>query len=390
MRGLAALYVLLFHLYVPVGLPVAVRHGLSWLRFGHYAVGIFIVLSGYSLMLPVVRAGDGRIPGGVVDFFKRRARRILPPYYAALVLSLALNELLHRSSFIGVSQANLQTADADLERGNIVTHLLLVHNWFPRWVYTINFTHWSVATEWQIYFLFPFLLLPIWRRWGSGWALGVGLVLGIGPLFALPTFAYWACPQYVVLFVMGMAGAAISFSSDSRSANIRRKVPWNAVALLSCLIFVLITAFLSHGILSNGEIDVPQSWAVDLLIGMAAIGVIIFCTRAVTEQAATKMPLIVRVLESPIATSLGLFSYSIYLIHVAIIGRLRNLLNIVDDSLAVNMTLMLVIGVPITLLLCYLFHLAFEQRFMRNLSFPTRMKGEIFLAGTEEQQEPTG
>ena len=90
MRGLTALYVLLFHLYIPAGLSSAVQHGLSWLRFGHYAVGVFIVLSGYSLMLPVARSQDGRIPGGVVDFFKRRARRILPPYYAAIVCSLGI------------------------------------------------------------------------------------------------------------------------------------------------------------------------------------------------------------------------------------------------------------------------------------------------------------
>ena len=50
LRGLAALYVLLFHLYNPEGLPAVIRHGLSCLRFGHYAVGVFIVLSGHSLI----------------------------------------------------------------------------------------------------------------------------------------------------------------------------------------------------------------------------------------------------------------------------------------------------------------------------------------------------
>ena len=164
MRGLAALYIILYHVYAPDGLPAVIRHGLSWLRFGHYVVGVFIVLSGYSLMLPVVRAADGRIPGGTLDFFKRRARRILPPYYAALVLSLAYGALMRRSSEIGLSRMKSQAPDVNFEVGNLVTHLLLVHNWFPRWVFAVNATHWSVATEWQIYFLFPLVLLPVWRR----------------------------------------------------------------------------------------------------------------------------------------------------------------------------------------------------------------------------------
>ena len=53
-------------------------------RHGHYAVAVFIVLSGFCLMLPVTRDPNGRLPGGFAAYLGRRARRILPPYYAAL------------------------------------------------------------------------------------------------------------------------------------------------------------------------------------------------------------------------------------------------------------------------------------------------------------------
>src|SRR5437660_75394 len=90
-RGLAALYVALFHVsYARQSLPEPARHLTDWLQFGHYAVGVFIVLSGYCLMLPVARSADGRLRGGVGSYLRRRAWRILPPYYAALVLALAL------------------------------------------------------------------------------------------------------------------------------------------------------------------------------------------------------------------------------------------------------------------------------------------------------------
>src|SRR5579871_2999498 len=87
LRGLAAAYVVLHHaaLEVPaVGLPrtAALVHGLF--RHGHYAVAVFIVLSGFCLMRPVLRNPSHGLPGGFLAYVGRRARRILPAYYAAL------------------------------------------------------------------------------------------------------------------------------------------------------------------------------------------------------------------------------------------------------------------------------------------------------------------
>lgn len=97
MRGLSAFYVLLFHAHwqadwyfqpAPLsGLTAAIS---SLLDYGHAAVAVFIVLSGYCLMLPVARSGGLSIPGGVGAYLLRRARRIMPPYYAAIGVSLLL------------------------------------------------------------------------------------------------------------------------------------------------------------------------------------------------------------------------------------------------------------------------------------------------------------
>src|SRR5215203_1884331 len=97
LRGLAASYVVLHHaalLVPPSGLTGPATVARFLLRHGHYAVAVFIVLSGYCLMLPVARDPLGRLPGGTLAFFGRRARRILPPYYAALVLCWALIALV--------------------------------------------------------------------------------------------------------------------------------------------------------------------------------------------------------------------------------------------------------------------------------------------------------
>src|SRR3954467_10500924 len=95
MRAIAALVVFVNHAYAQVWSP---QHGrppggiLSafsyFLVAGHLSVTVFIVISGFCLTLPVVSTGELR--GGMFEFLKRRARRILPPYYGALVLCLAL------------------------------------------------------------------------------------------------------------------------------------------------------------------------------------------------------------------------------------------------------------------------------------------------------------
>ena len=52
------------------------------------------------------------------------------------------------------------------EPGVVLSHLLLVHNLDERWIFKVDPPLWSVATEWQIYWLFPGLL-AVWRRHGS-------------------------------------------------------------------------------------------------------------------------------------------------------------------------------------------------------------------------------
>ena len=98
-RGLAALYVVLVHSYdYSSALPL--QPALLWLamakfvRYGMFAVVIFIVLSGYCLMLPIVRSNKRYFSGGLLEFFKRRIRRILPPYYAALVFCILISGLI--------------------------------------------------------------------------------------------------------------------------------------------------------------------------------------------------------------------------------------------------------------------------------------------------------
>jgi peptidoglycan/LPS O-acetylase OafA/YrhL len=90
-RGLAALYVVVNHVFLRAfpGYPRdTAPFWAGWFVYGRFAVVVFIVLSGFSLAVAPARSGWQ--VGGVGRFARRRARRILPPYYAALAISLAV------------------------------------------------------------------------------------------------------------------------------------------------------------------------------------------------------------------------------------------------------------------------------------------------------------
>ncbi len=95
-RGLAALFVVWHHVWQFVVVHNAGKALPAWfrafapLKLGGFGVAVFIVLSGYCLTIPVARSTALDLAGGLRGFAFRRARRILPPYYAALILSAVL------------------------------------------------------------------------------------------------------------------------------------------------------------------------------------------------------------------------------------------------------------------------------------------------------------
>jgi len=308
LRGLAALYVALFHVVgaqrlAQTALPLRLATG--WMHYGYYAVDVFIVLSGYCLMLPVARADGGRLRGGPVGFFRRRARRILPPYYAACAVSLLLI-LAAR-----LAKTRVQADEPGVfAPGNLLAHLLLLHNLRSDWSSSVNIVLWSVATEWQIYFVFALLLLPVWRRLGSMGAVAVGFLVGFLPHFLLPgghNFD-WARPWYIGLFATGMAGAVLGFSADARQARWRARLPWGWLSLgffaVSCLLEWRSTQ------------EQQSLWLKDPLVGAATACLIVQCARALTDPSGAKPPFLLRVFERPWVVGLGAFSYSLYLMNV--------------------------------------------------------------------------
>jgi peptidoglycan/LPS O-acetylase OafA/YrhL len=323
------------------------------------AVKLFIVISGYSLMLAVARSKDGALRGGLGGYFKRRIRRIWPPYYATLVLSLALLIIPGMYSERGVYQdlAIPVTTEA------ITAHALFIQNLNPAWTGLINPPLWTIAVEEQIYVLFPFLLLPLWRRFGSLTLVAVGFGLAYLLMALLPPEYYnngrlW----YVGLFACGAVGASISFSQRAGEQRWRGRLGrwWVVMALFGLWALVMV---LPKRIIPGFEALVPHTEPfTDVMFGFAVMSLLICLTE--NWKRGFRARSLLGFLESRPIVGVGIFSYSMYLMHapiLAVITLALHNLGIIGDVFYVWI---LVLGVPLTMFGTYLFHQVFERPFM--------------------------
>jgi peptidoglycan/LPS O-acetylase OafA/YrhL len=390
-RGLAALYVVIHHAYLLVGWDAVKEVGIraatlvgEVLGQGHLAVSIFIVLSGFCLMLPVAHKGRRSLRGNLPEYFRRRSLRILPAYYAALLLTLVLIAVTP-----GLSQQNGSEWDMALPArglGTILSHLLLVHNLSSAWVLKINPPMWSVATEWQIYFLFPFVLLPLWRRVGSLIALLALLFVGVIPTVFMRR-GDAAAPWFVGLFALGAIAAAIY--DDSTKRNAARAAIIGRASGIGCfwLIIPYIALHAAPYIMTipGGGVTPGRAfwfgrwlWISDYMAGaMAALLLLNLSINQLSHGHHFGVSSLIRqVFESKFAVFLGKISYSLYLTHYPLMALAFVYCRRLGLSANASLTIMIGVMTPLCVLFAFGFHRVFEQI---PLSWRDKKRQEIMV-----------
>ena len=348
LRALAALYVTLHHAmlevwpvnHLPSGTALLLT---AWMLYGHYAVAVFIVVSGFCLMLSVVRAG-GVLRDGAWAFYVRRARRILPPYYAAVVLSLVLIWL-----WIGHKTGTHWDSSLPVSLFGVIEHVLLLQNFWSQ--SQINHALWSIAVEWQIYLLFPVLVYS-WRKIGPGltvvWAVALGYFLALG--FPLSRVREGSL-HFLALFVLGMLAAQIAFGSEERWATLRRHTPWLALTVLlwAALFLCLFQIGWSH-----------YGVQLDLLVGFASAALL--AAASVHEHSWLHRALAWRPL-----VFIGAFSYSLYLIHAPLLQLVwQYAVHPLGLGKAGELLALIGIGIPVIVGCAYVFFLFCERPFIKS------------------------
>ncbi|MDB4968038.1 MAG: acyltransferase 3 [Myxococcales bacterium] len=314
LRGVAVLAVVIGHL--PFSMSLATdsvkTSALPWwftktVAFGGYGVNLFFVISGFCIHMSWARSPEAKID--FVGFWRRRLHRLYPPYFVALIGSLAGLFLLHRllgdaGSGIG-SRFGYGSTSAFLI--DLAVLLLLLQNFNGASHRIGNGPFWSLAIEEHLYLLyFPLLWLRRKLGWTRTFAIVLAVTLGwrIAADFAGPPFSVFHAPARWAEWVLGAIAV---------EAHLGRTVlpSWCYSLPLGLVLLALGLAAGSPAALASPTLHTLIF--MDLILGAAFFVILNSACRAGWGAKASDGRM-VRVL-----SRVGLFSYSIYLVHEPLI-----------------------------------------------------------------------
>ena len=283
LRALAVLAVVLFHFGVP---------GVTG---GFVGVDVFFVISGFLITSIIWREREaGRF--SFIDFWARRARRILPALFVMMAATLAVGWFL-------LAPKDYEELGRSVHYQAIFTSNLLFsrqHGYFEAASDIKPLLHtWSLAVEEQFYIIFPLLLTLLVSRL-KYWRLALFAILLVS--FGMSVWAVAHAPQKA-FFLLHMrawellAGAMLAVMPlrDWRASPALAQ----GVSLLSMtLILIAVCGF---------DSTTPFPGATALLPVLGVVGLI-----WANGQQSTWVG---RLLSSRIMVGLGLISYSWYLWH---------------------------------------------------------------------------
>jgi peptidoglycan/LPS O-acetylase OafA/YrhL len=291
----------------------------------------------------------------VLGFFRRRAQRILPAYYFGLVGLVGLFWIVPTWNEFDGTHRDL--ALPALDGAVIASHLLLVHNFSAEWIWKLNGPLWSVAVEWQLYGLFPLLIL-IFRRFGANAGSAVGLGLGYALTALLlcvdAPLATRTCPWYLGLFAIGIAAAVRVQDLATRPAP---RMPWLGQA--ACW---LALAFVTDATLPT-QLGVNTSMLIDPMIAQALVCVLFHCN-SLRSAGTERRSRLQAALEHPWLLRLGAFSYSLYLVHDPVLSFIVRGMVARGLSEELRLWATFFVAVPVATLYAYAFYCVAEKPFL--------------------------
>ena len=298
LRALAVLPVILFHA------------GFEWFSGGFVGVDVFFVISGYLITTIIIsEMAEDRF--SVINFYKRRARRILPALFFVMAVCLPFAWLLlvpnelkdFGQSIVSVSifssnilfwiEAGYFDAAAELKP--------LLHTW-------------SLAVEEQYYLLFPIFLMLTWRL-GVKWIIFLLSIV----FFSSLGLAEWASNQitqpkiisaaYFLLPTRGwelLVGVFVAFYLKSNTF-------FNSKMFNQMMSLIGIIMILYSVIAFDKNTPFPSLYTLVPVIGTALL---ILCSvqKTLVYNFLTLKPIV----------GLGLISYSAYLWHQPLFAFMRS------------------------------------------------------------------
>jgi peptidoglycan/LPS O-acetylase OafA/YrhL len=370
LRGLAVLAVIVSHLPYSnalsstpdtLGLHAALPGSVTqWTQFGQYGVHLFLVLSGFCIHLRWVRSAT---PDAQIDFWpfwKRRLRRLYPPYFVALIATLFALFVFHGvlgGTWHGGVAAAFGYGSSQLLALDLALLVLLLHNVNGAADRVGNGPFWSLALEEQLYLLY-FPLIALRKRFG--WSVTFAVTLATSAAWRVGTGGLtpeikWSLLGPARWFEWMLGALAVEAHYG------RVKVPG----------WVRHPAHLTVAAVAAIASDPPRHWFpgshtsmfTDLLFGWFFFALVHTVTQSARAEAAARSNAVLRAL-----VSVGVASYSLYLTHqpTLVVAKWLAL------KLHLPVGLVLVLRLTLAMAVGYAFHYLVERRFIDASRPPTR------------------
>jgi peptidoglycan/LPS O-acetylase OafA/YrhL len=304
LRGIAALSVIIFHYTASTSIHLSEYNPLRFLGvYGHYGVEIFFIVSGfvipYSMNLSsytITRFGN---------FLLRRMIRIEVPYLALVFLEVIL---IYISSLTPWKNGLTERLDAY----NILLHIGHLNEIAGKpWLIPV---FWTLAIEFQFYLLIA-VVFPLIVHENRYYRTITMIALATsGFVFAKSFIVFFHLPYFVV--------GILAF--QYLSGVIKRGEFISSIVVIGIIVFIRFHPF-------------------SLLVTVLTVAVILFFR-----------------LDWKWTGFLGMISYSLYLIHVPLGGRLLLLTQIYVQSEIVK-SLLIIVYMMITIFAAWLFYRWIEQ-----------------------------
>jgi peptidoglycan/LPS O-acetylase OafA/YrhL len=329
-------------------LPVIFFHaGFKTFSGGYVGVDVFFVISGY-LITTIILAELEKGKFSIIDFYDRRARRILPALFLIMIFSLVFGYIcLMPDEFKNFGQSLVATS---LFSNNILLSLTNgywnLSNEFKPLLHT-----WSLNVEEQYYVIVPIFLILFWRLGKNSILYFLWVIFFSSFFFAIwfvnvsPNLAFFILPTRAWEICIG-ALASIYLSRYPSIANNQK--------LSGALSFVGF-ALIMISIFSFDNTVLSPSYLL-LIPTIGALLIIIFC------QPST---FVFKILGNKILVFIGLLSYSLYLWHQPVFAYLR--VNSLEPPSALNFLAIF----PLVLILAF-FTWKFVEAPFRNKIFIRR------------------
>ncbi len=355
LRGLAALWVLLYHVWAMAGGPALELPGFPALNarivlsFGWAGVDLFFCLSAFLLVLPYARWRYGSASRPLVGrYLLRRVLRIYPAYLFQLSILLV-------AVLFGFGQVP--------SAGGLVAHLFL---WFYmgwNWVAPMVGVWFTLPIEFSFYLLLP-LLAPLLDRRRWPWLLIGALAISVGYRYlmhlafaaepiATQVIAIERLPGRIDQFVIGMLAGAAFVAASLRDWSPRSPERWFWTGLIGLF---AVCAALAH-VADRYWAGHPLLYVWHALFSAALVPVLL-------ASAWNARPALLLLANRPLRY-LGDISFGVYLWHMPVVLVLLRWLPEAWSPLA-RFWVLLAVVLPMTTLISHLSHRFVERPFLRR------------------------